>query len=192
MSDRDLSSHDFPHVYAALGIDVNKLGVVMTDVEPIPISELVTKPEPDLYFAANPAHFWIRGAVGETGAHVTILYGLLRHATKLKAEIHEVLRGWSMDDVTVEKIGVFQSPLEDEPYECIVAHLKATPELLDGHSRLEFLPHINTFSKYRAHVTLAYVKKGTAKRWVRELNNVLIGKKLAVTQLINLGTEHKK
>ena len=191
MPERDLSSHDFPHVYASLGIDVNKLGVVMADTEAIPISELVTKPEPDLYFAANKDHFWIRGAVGETGAHVTLLYGLLQHGTKLKAEIHEVLRDWQMDDVTIEKVGVFQSPHEDEPYECIVAHLKVTPELAEGHARLEFLPHVNTFMKYRPHVTLAYVKKGAAKRWVRELNNALMGKKLAITQLINLGTEKK-
>ncbi len=185
----DLSAHDFSHVYAALGIDVNKLGCVMADTEPIMVTELVTKPEPDLYFAANPDHFWIRGAVGETGAHVTILYGLMQHATKLKAEIHEVLRDWAMDDVTIEKIGVFQAPMDDEDYECIVAHLKVTPQLLDGHTRLEFLPHVNTFTKYRPHVTLAYVKKGAAKRWVRELNNALIGKKLAITQLINLGSE---
>lgn len=191
MPDRDLNSHDFPHVYASLGIDVNKLGVVMADTESIPISELVTKPEPDLYHAADKAHYWIRGAVGETGAHVTILYGLLQSGPKLKAEIHEVLRDWAMDDVTIEKIGVFQSTLPGEDYECIVAHLKVTPELLDGHTRLELLPHINTFTKYRPHVTLAYVKKGAAKRWVRELNNALIGKKLAITQLINLGTEHK-
>lgn len=188
MPDRDVSANDFPHVYAALGIDLNKLGAVMADTEPIPISELVTKPEPDLYHAANDDHFWVRGAVGETGAHVTILYGLLKHATKLKAEIHEVLGDWTLDDVEIEKVGVFQSPYADEPYECIVAHLKVTPQLLEGHARLELLPHVNTFLKYRPHVTLAYVKKGAAKRWVRELNNALMGKKLAITQL-NYGTE---
>lgn len=190
MPDRDLSANDFPHVYASLGIDVNKLGVVMADTEPIPISELVTKPEPDLYHAADPAHFWIRGAVGEKGAHVTLLYGLLQHGTKIRGEINEVLSGWTLDDVTIEKLGIFNSPYVDEPYKCIVAHLKLTPELLEGHARLELLPHINTFLKYRPHVTLAYVKAGTEKRWMRELGNGLIGKKLAVTQL-NYGSEHK-
>jgi 2'-5' RNA ligase len=188
--DRDLSANDFPHVYASLGIDVNKLGCIMADTEPIPISELVTKPEPDLYHAANKDHFWVRGAVGETGAHVTLLYGLLQHGTKIRSEVNEVLSGWSLDDVTIEKLGVFNSPYVDEPYKCIVAHLKLTPELLEGHARLELLPHINTFLKYRPHVTLAYVKEGTEKRWLRELGNGLIGKKLAITQL-NYGTEHK-
>lgn len=190
MAERDLSANDFPHVYASLGINVNKLGVVMADTEPIDVLELVTKGEDDLYRSADKEKFWIRGDVASTGAHVTLLYGLLQHGTKLKAEINEVLRDWSLDTVTIEKLGIFDSPYDDEPYKCIVAHIKVTPELLEGHARLELLPHINTFLKYRPHVTLAYVKEGAEKRWLRELGNGLIGKKLAVTQ-INLGTEHK-
>lgn len=186
---RDLSSHAFPHVYASLGIDVNKLGVVMADTEPIHINELVTKPDLDLYYAANPDHFWIRGSVAETGAHVTLLYGLLQSGVTWKSEINEVLSGWSLDEVEIESIGFFGNQLPDEDYVCIIAHIKKTPQLMEGNQRLSFLPHINTFATYRPHVTLAYIKPSAKNRWLKELGTSLVGKKLAVTEL-NLGGNH--
>lgn len=186
---RDLSSHAFPHVYASLGIDVNKLGVVMLDTEPIPVTEMVIKGEADLYTAQNPDHYWIRGAVAETGAHVTLLYGLLQHGTKYRSQINEVLSGWALDEVEIEKVGFFENQLPDEDYVCIIGHIKVTPQLMEAHQRLSFLPHINTFAVYRPHVTLAYVKPEAKNRWLRALASDLVGKRLATTK-INVGEKH--
>lgn len=186
---RDLSSHQFKAVYDSLGLDVNKLGVVMLDTEPIHVNELVTKPDLDLVYAANPDHFWIRGAVAETGAHVTLLYGLLQHGTKWRSQINGVLDGWSLDEVEIERVGYFENQLPDEDYVCIIAHIKVTPQLLEGHQRLSFLPHVNTFAQYRPHLTLAYIKPEAKNRWLRELGTSLVGKKLATTQ-INVGEKH--
>lgn len=188
---RDLSSHQFNHVYASLGIDVNKLGVVMLDTEPIPVLDMVDfdHAEADLVTANNPDHFWIRGAVAQQGAHVTLLYGLLQSATKWKGQVQAVLHGWSLDEVEVESVGYFENQLPDENYVCIIARLKMTPELLEGHARLEFLPHVNTFAKYRPHLTLAYVKPEAKNRWLTALNSELTGAKLATTK-INYGGTH--
>jgi len=160
----------------------------MLDTEPIQITDMVLDAEQDLYYAANPHHFWIRGPVVENGAHLTLLYGFIQHATEIKAEIDEVLRDWRMPMLEIEKIGAFKTPFEDEPYSCIVAHIKKTPALLEGHARLELLPHVNTFAEYRPHITLAYVKKEAERKWLREIGNELIGKKLAV-QSFNYGSK---
>lgn len=183
----DLSTHAYPHVYSGLGIDINKLGVVMVDTDPIPISELVTKPEPDLYTSVNPDHFWVRGAVGETGAHMTVLYGLMQSGVTWKPYIDEVLRDWTLDSIEIEKIGVFENRLPGEDYVCLVGLIKRTPQVMEGHQRLSFLPHINTFANYRPHVTLAYIKTEAKGRWLRELGNSLLGTKLAVKPGLNYG-----
>ncbi|SNT46710.1 hypothetical protein [Rhodococcoides kyotonense] len=70
----------------------------------------------------------------------------------------------------------------------IVAHIETTPELVDGHERLTLLPHVQTFSEYKLHLTLAYVEQdqATADRWVESLGAVYNGKSIK-TSAINYG-----
>lgn len=183
----DLNSNQFPDVYNALGIDLTKLGVVMLDVDPFPVTELVTDGEADLYESDNPNHFWIRGAVAESTAHTTLLYGLL--SRELKPFINTVLTGWTIPPLEVEGIGSFESTFPEEPYSCIVAHIKPTPELLEGHKRVSLLPHINTYTEYQPHLTLAYVKVEAREKWLAELGEFLRGRELTVNR-INYGENH--
>ena len=190
MNGKDINSNDFRGVYTALGINVNALGVVMLDTESIKVTDMVTKGKADLYETPKDSSlFWIRGAIAETGAHLTLLYGLLEHGLEWKPLIDTVLEGWTPPMLEIEKVGAFQTPYEDEPYSCIVAHVKVTDALLDGRSRLELLPHINTFVRYRPHITLAYVNKEAEAKWLREVGDQLNGKKLAVTN-VNYGSKH--
>ncbi len=184
----DTNSNQFPDVYTALGVNVNQLGVVMLDVEPFTVTDLVTKGQNDLYFAQNQERFWIQGAVAESSAHVTLLYGLMESAQAWKPLIDIVLADWTPPTLVVESLGVFESPFADEPYSCIVAHIKTTPELLEGHKRLELLPHVNTYSEYRPHLTIAYVKEEAKDRWLTELGSTLNGKSLSVNK-INYGKQ---
>lgn len=156
---KQLSSHQFEEVYKKLKINVNDLGCIMLDVDGSKIPEFPMS-EKDLYVSKDPEKFWIKGFVAGKTPHVTLLYGLLEPGKEWKEHVDAVLEDWDLDSVTVEKVSYFESQYKDEPYYCIVAHLEISPELLEGHHRLQFLPHIDTFAgKYKAHITLAYVKK---------------------------------
>lgn len=176
-----LSSHDFEQVYKDLGINLDTLGCVMADIEPGP-GMTGHGGASGLYYAKDKTRFWINGWVADKNPHVTLLYGLLKSGREYAEQISAVLDGWKMDEVEIEDIGYFDSPYEDEPYYCIIAHLKVTDQLLDAHTRLQFLPHINTFNQYRPHMTIAYINKDEEMRdrLLKTFNKLWAGKKLKV------------
>lgn len=186
---RGINSNQYPDVYKALGINLGDLGCIMLEADSFPVTELVTKGKDDLYTSLNAERWWVDGAVAERVAHVTLLYGLIEHGQAWKPLVDIVLTGWTPPLLQVESIGAFDSPWDDEPYSCIVAHIKVTPELVEGFHRLEMLPHINTYPEYKPHMTLAYVKKEAKERWLKELGSSFDGKKIAVNK-INYGERH--
>ena len=199
---KQLKSHDFPEVYEWLGINLNKLGCVMLDLEPIRMpTHIIQEHETGvqvnfdaflkeyLYYANNKERFWIDGYVADKVPHITLLYGLLEEAKNYAPHIEKVLAGWKLNEVEIDHFGYFDSPYPDEPYYCVVAHIKVTPELLEGHHRLEFLPHINTFAEYKPHMTIAYIKKDNKMRdnFIEDLKKEFSGKKMKVNETLNLG-----
>jgi len=186
-----LNSHQFEQVYKWLGINLNKLGCVMLDVEPLSNMWSIEQEGAGilLYKSPNKERWWIDGWVADKNPHITLLYGLLEEGKNFELHIQEVLKGWNLDEVEIEEIGYFNSPYPDEPYYCIVAYIKVTDELLEGHRRLEFLPHINTFTGYKPHMTIAYIRKDEATRdnLINDFNKLWRGKKLKVKSEINLG-----
>lgn len=183
---KQLSSHAFAQMYKKMGINVNELGCVMLDIDGSKIENELYDEE--LYVSGDKKKFWIKGYVAGKNPHVTLLYGLLKPATVYKAYIAEVLKDWSLKSVIIDKVDYFDSSLRDENYYCIIAKIKVTPKLQEGHDRLEFIPHINTFTSYVPHMTIAYVKKDKKirDRAIRLFNRQLKGKKLQITG-INLG-----
>ncbi len=186
-----LNSHQFENTYQKLGINLDKLGCVMLDLEPVKFIPIGWESfEIYLYHSKNRDRFWIDGWVCNRIPHITLLYGLLENAQNQSENIEAVLKDWDLDTVEIEDIGYFDSPYPDEPYYCIVAHIKRTPELLEGHHRLEFLPHINTFPIYKPHMTVCYIAKVQGETWrdelIQELKEALIGAKLRISGL-NLG-----
>ena len=190
---KQLNSHQFEEVYKWLGINLDKLGCVMLDLEPLSnmYSIVADGGEISLYYAKNRDRFWIDGWVVDKVPHITLLYGLLEEGKNFEPHINKVLEGWELDEVEIESIGYFDSPYPDEPYYCIVAHIKVTDELLQGHQRLEFLPHINTFTSYKPHMTIAYIDKNQGEIYrdttIQYFNDLWAGKKLKVKKEINLG-----
>ncbi len=190
---KPFKAHDYPGVYRDLGIDLNKLGCVMLDVDvrdpvfTLSLEDLKAMRPSDLYYAKNKDRFWINGY---NPSHITLLYGLLESGEAYSRYIHEILRDSEVEKLTVGSVGFFESPYEDEEYYCIVAHidLGRSPGLLEAHQRLELLPHINTFPGYKAHMTLAYIKKDEEKRdeIVKMFSGKLVGTSLKAGAL-NLG-----
>lgn len=181
---KQISAHQFKQVYQDLGYDLAKLGCIMLDTEPIDVGGVFK--EDDLYYAKDKAKFWIDGVVCDKTPHVTLLYGLLRSGLEMKKHVGAVLHDFNFTDVTIENVGYFDSPYEDEPYVCLVAHLLITDQLRLANEHLKFLPHINTFPGFKAHITIAYVKPETAPQYLKQLQDALTGK-IIKTKAINYG-----
>lgn len=192
----ELKAHNYPEVYKALGLNLNTLGCVMLDLEPIPEMTFIIQDHKDgaqvnydrymhdyWHVSSNKERFWIDGYVANKTPHVTLLYGLIHTAKNYLWHIEQVLKDWKLDEVEVDHFGYFESPYADEPYYCVVGHLKITPELQQGHDRLCMLPHLKTFPGYKAHVTIAYIKKDDLIRdeFIADLTREFAGKKLGVT-----------
>lgn len=182
-------------MYKDLGINVPDLGCVMLDVAEMPTDPYLDQmKERDVFYSSDkPERFWIKGYVAGKTPHVTLLYGLMEQGSKWKKQIDAVLKGWNIKDVEIDHIGFFPSHYKDDPYYCIVGHVKISPELQDGHDRLQLLPHINTFPGYKAHLTLAYVKKDEEIRdWViTNFESWLPGKALPIAKGVNYGGDKK-
>ena len=166
-----MSAYAYRDTLADLGIDIPALGCVMLDVEPIDGLDRLIAPH-DLYESTDPAKHWIRGLVAADGAHLTLLYGLLQSAQTWREHVDSVLDGWEPGPVRIESWGMFESTFEDEPYACIIGHVERTPAIVDAHSRLSYLPHIDTHPEYKPHVTVAYVRRDAAQRVLAALESV--------------------
>lgn len=180
------SSNQYPSVYDYLEIKIRDLGVVMLDIDRIEVVELVDQGKQDLYFSQNPNLGYVQGAVAEEVPHLTLLFGLMKKGLEYKPVIDAVLEGWTPPRLVIESIEAFPSMQPDtEPYSCIVARVEVTDDLLEGHQRLQMLPHIDTFPDYKPHITLAYVNKDAEAKWIKALQG-LVGNRYAVNG-INYG-----
>lgn len=176
----------FPEVYNYLDIKMSDLGVVMLDVDPIQVTDMVDQGKQDLYFSENPGLTYVQGAVAESGAHLTLLFGLMKKGLEYKPVIDAVLEGWVPPRLEIESVEAFESMYPGtEPYSCIVAKVKVTDELLEGHARLQMLPHVDTFPDYKPHITLAYVNKDAEAKWLKALQG--LGSKRFAVNGINYG-----
>lgn len=199
---KELKAHNFPEVYKSLGLNLNTLGCVMLDLEPVPQMTYIIQDHKDgaqlsydrymmdyYHISPNKERFWIDGYVADKTPHVTLLYGLLQTAKNYQWHIEQILEGWNLEEVEIDHFGYFESPYIDEEYYCIVGHLKITPQLQEGHDRLCMLPHLKTFPGYKAHTTIAYIKKDEMIRdeFIKDLSREFSGKKLRVRPAINLG-----
>ena len=162
----------------------------MFDTEPIKtnyyqiMQDGVTAYFPE-YKAKNKERFWIDGYVADKTPHLTLFYGFLHEAKNYKRHIDILLKDWKLEEVEIESIGFFESPYEDEEYYCVVAHIKKTPELIEGNNRMKLLPNIHTFTDYKPHITIAYIIKDESIRddFIKYLEKDFVGKKLKVVGL---------
>lgn len=193
MQKEQYSMRDFPELVSALelvGIDMDELGCVMLDV--VPPKELMEfkKSVPVSALAFDPDKIWVKGWVCGISPHITLRYGLLDKAHMMKHLIDLALEGWTAQEATIESVGAFDTP-DDVPYYPLVAHIKADDNLVEGHERLGFLPNVSTFTKYKIHMTIAYIKKSAGEDFknnlLKDLNAAIGGKKMEIKPKLNLG-----
>ena len=179
---------NFPDLYEGLIVDSRAItddkyrGCIMINTVKIPVTQLVKNGEADLVYETD-RHEHTMGAVAEVEPHATLLYGLLNNGNIWKEKVDMVLSGWEMPTVKIKEVSYFQ--LEDS--KAVIALLEETPEIKDANQRLGLLPHLNTFSEYHPHITLAYITDDAdVEKWVKSLSKKYNGQ-IVATNGINYG-----
>lgn len=116
----------------------------------------------------NPEDVYDEPGYGiEKEPHVTILYGF---HDEVSAEDTFKLFKENMPikpiDIGVKGISIFENPKFD-----VVKFDVNSPELTKLNNVMKSLPHTDTFKEYHPHITIAYVKPGEGKKYVKLFEN---------------------
>lgn len=178
---KSISARDYSDIYNDIDIDPDDLGCIMVDTESLEVQSLLSDDMKAQLF--EQTKFDQSSTPAENVPHITLLYGLLENGNIWKDKVDELLKGWKMKNATIEKVDYFKT---SDSY-AVIGHIEKTPELVDGHERLTLLPHIQTFSEYKPHITLAYVDlSGDVDEFVEVLGKAYNGKNIK-TKSINYG-----
>lgn len=101
----------------------------------------------------------------EDEPHATLLYGL--HATISDDEIKEISKKMEIVDIKLKKISIF----ENEKFDVVKFDIidEAKTKLSKMNKEYVKLPHTNDYPNYEPHSTIAYVKSGTGKKYIKTL-----------------------
>ncbi len=94
--------------------------------------------------------------------HVTLLYGLHKEVTS--EMIKSVFTNFS-DDITIKVYGI--DIFENEKYDVVKFNVIPDGSLQYLHDELSKFPNSNQFPDYKPHITIAYVKKGCGKKYIK-------------------------
>lgn len=180
-----MNAYDIRNTLADFGITLGSLGCVMLDVEPM----TVDLPADWAYTSTDPDLKHVAGLKAAAQSHITLLFGLLENANKIRPYVDNVLEGWQPTAPKIDRIAYFPGA-KGLPYACIIGKIDVTPSLLEAHARLSLLPHIDTHPDYTPHVTLGYVKSEHTHAAVQALAP-LTGRELTVKGL-NYGDPYRK
>ena len=132
-------------------------GCVMVEVPVSNWNEITSYIDPeDVYTGDDDTH----GI--QDNPHVTILYGL--HDGVTEEQIKSVFEGFTESiNIEVDGIGIF----ENKDYDVVKFNVNPDGALQELHNRLSEFPNSNSFPDYKPHITIAYVNKGTGKKYVK-------------------------
>lgn len=105
----------------------------------------------------------------EDEAHVTLLYGI--HADEVNVDdIKKFIENYKFetDEIEVNKIDFFER--EQNDYDVVKFNLNGLDVFKDINKKLkDEFPYTTDFPRYNEHSTIAYVNKGTGKKYKQEL-----------------------
>jgi DNA polymerase III epsilon subunit-like protein len=132
-------------------------GCVMVEVPVSNWNEITSYIDPeDVYTGDDDTH----GI--QDNPHVTILYGL--HDGVTEEQIKSVFEGFTESiNIEVDGIGIF----ENKDYDVVKFNVNPDGALQELHNRLSEFPNSNSFPDYKPHITIAYVNKGTGKKYLK-------------------------
>jgi hypothetical protein len=102
----------------------------------------------------------------QSSAHITLLYGLHREVGyfDVKRKIYQALREIPIKSFQIAGLKVFSNP--EKEYEVLVLEIKKDKFLERVNELLKELPNTNEYPDYTPHITIAYLKKGTAEKYL--------------------------
>jgi len=158
-----MNAFEFENLYEKYSIDINNMTCVMLKTQDIPVDTLLD--ERKLFFADKEHLPFVQGAVASNNSHITLHQSLLPCVTD--EDIDLVLDGCEPAGfVTINSIETFTG----QEYSTIVAKVNVDDWILEAHTRLSFLPHVDLFEDFIPHITLAYVVPGYVDEAVERLS----------------------
>lgn len=117
--------------------------------------------EDDIYFGDGE-----NGGYGrELDPHVTILFGV--HADVPDEDVEKLINDIKQPEIVLKKISSFENELFD-----VLKFDVESPDLHSLNKKFTTLPHTTSYPDYHPHATICYLKKGKAKKYIKDLSDV--------------------
>lgn len=135
----------------------HKWGCVMLEFQVSNWNEVISEIDPeDVYEEPGDTTHGI-----EDTPHLTLLYGL--HPEVTEEQVQQILDNFSEElNIEIEGIDIFENP----KFDVVKFNVKKDEKLQYLHDELSKLPNSDEYPDYKPHITIAYVKVGTGKKYV--------------------------
>lgn len=101
----------------------------------------------------------------EKEAHCTLLYGI--DGDVPASDVKDILKDFDFGTLSVSNVSMF----DNDKYDVLKFDVKAK-SLNKANKMLKELPYESDFPDYHAHLTIGYLKKGTAEKYIKQFKNI--------------------
>ncbi len=160
-----------PNLPMPEGLGPADLECLMVDIAPLPVLPFMHENARfELFYGTIPELKWAQGAVAETRAHTTLMFGIHPSPT-YREDVDKALGNWEPKDLWIRDVDVFPIRRDDQEYFVLKGNVNPSGNLKRARKRLETLDHSDPFPGYHPHVTLAYVLRwADIDVWIKSLN----------------------
>jgi len=109
------------------------------------------------------------GGISKT-PHITLKYGI--HSDVKDQDIEKIIKSINKDDLHIEINGV--DLFENKDFDVVKLNIVKNPSLQKIHDEFSTLPNSDEYKEYHPHITLAYVKKGSGKKYINSKYKYLV------------------